>query len=215
MKSTVINVPVLLPEYGRNVQRMVEHLLTIEEKEVRNKQAKLVIATMANVYPHTTRDTPEFRNMLYDHLFMISGFQLDVDCEFALPTAAQFSPVPQKIEYPQQGIVRKQYGSLVPRLAREIGKIENQETKKELAGNLARFMRQKSYDYNGEFPNDDIIIADLYDMSNGHISVDVSVFNGAQLNLHHKPKNSKQRQSGGKKSNNKSRHNNGYKQKKY
>ncbi len=184
MKSTNLNVPLLLPEYGRNVQKMVRHLLTIEDSEERNRQASIVISTMANVYPHSKRDTAEFQNMLYDHLFMISGFELDIECEFERPTAEQFSPIPQRVPYCQKGIVRKQYGSLVPRLAREIARVEDKEQQNEMAKNLVRFMRQKSYDYNAEYPSDELIIADLFDMSNGAVQLDASVFTGMHLNTH-------------------------------
>ncbi len=184
MKSLNINVPLLLPEYGRNVQKMVEHLLTIEDKEERNRQSQIVLATMANVYPHTTSDTEEFRHMLYDHLFMISGFALDIDCEFTPPSPEQFSPVPEKIPYGQQGIVRKQYGSIVPRIARQLAALEDKQLQEELAKNLAVFMRQKAYDYNDEFPSNEHIVADLFDMSNGAIDLKPSVFEGVQIMTH-------------------------------
>lgn len=193
MKTTTLNVPLLLPEYGRNVQTMVRYLLTIEDKEKRNEQAKIVIATMANVYPHAKRETPEFRNMLYDHLFMISGFALDIDCEFEMPNPEQFSPTPERLEYTQTGIVRKQYGSLVPRVAREIATIEDEEQRLDMAKNLVRFMRQKSYDYNHEYPSDELILSDLYDMSNGAVKLDASIFDGVQLNTHRNKPNIKGR----------------------
>lgn len=183
MKPVNINVPLLLPEYGRNVQKMVKYLLTIEDRQERNLQAQAVLSTMANVYPHAKNDTEEFRHMLYDHLFMISGFQLDIDCEFDAPTPDQFAPVPQKIPYSQQGIVRKQYGSLVPRVAREIAALEDKEMQKELGKELVMFMRQKAYDYNDEFPSNELILADLFDMSNGAIQLDASVFDGTQITI--------------------------------
>lgn len=204
MKSTNLNVPLLLPEYGRNVQKMVRHLLTIEDSEERNRQARIVISTMANVYPHSKRDTAEFQNMLYDHLFMISGFELDIQCEFERPTPEQFSPTPQRVPYSQKGIVRKQYGSLVPRLARAIARVEDKEQQNELAKNLVRFMRQKSYDYNQEYPSDELIIADLFDMSNGAVQLDASVFTGMHLNTH-RATNHHNNNKGG---NNKGRNNN-------
>lgn len=198
MKPVNINVPLLLPEYGRNVQKMVKYLLTIEGREERNKQAQSVLATMANVYPHTKSDTEEFRHMLYDHLFMISGFQLDIDCEFDAPTPEQFAPVPQRVPYTQQGIVRKQYGSLVPRVAREIAKLEDKEQQRELGKELVMFMRQKAYDYNDEFPSNELILADLFDMSNGAIELNASVFDGTQLTVrkNHRPNNNNKNKNG-------------------
>lgn len=181
MKLLPVNVPLLLPEYGRNVQTMVDFLLTIEDREQRNAQAKLVVATMANVYPHVRRDTSEFRNMLYDHLFMISNFELDIDCEFEKPDAAQFSPVPASMPYSQQYVIQKQYGALIPRFAREIALIEDDAIRLQLAISLARFMRQKSHDYNSEYPSNEVVINDLFDMTNGRVKLDASVFDGAQL----------------------------------
>lgn len=198
MKPTTLNVPLLLPEYGRIVQRMVKYLLTIEDRDKRNEQARVVVATMANVYPHAKRDTAEFRNMLYDHLFMISGFALDIDCEFEHPLPEQFSPVPQRVPYSQRGIVRKQYGALLPQIAREISKVEDKEAQQEMAKNLVRFMRQKSYDYNHEYPSDELIISDLYDMSNGEIKLEASVFEGVHLNTHRNKQNNKGRQNNNK-----------------
>ncbi len=200
MKSSNLNVPLLLPEYGRNVQKMVEFLLTIEDRKKRCEQAKIVITTMANVYPHSKRDTVEFRTMLYDHLFMISGFQLDIDWEFETPDPNQFAPVPSKMPYTQQGIVRKQYGALVPRIARQIAGVEDPETRKAMSESLAKFMRQKSYDYNLEYPSDELIVADLFDMSNGEVNLNVAVFEGSQINAHRNA-----RQNNGGNNNNKQR----------
>ncbi|MFI3287455.1 MAG: DUF4290 domain-containing protein [Rikenellaceae bacterium] len=207
MKSTTLNVPLLLPEYGRIVQRMVKYLLTIEDREKRNEQARIVIATMANVYPHAKRDTQEFKNMLYDHLFMISGFALDIDCEFEHPLPEQFSPTPQRVPYSQQGIVRKQYGALLPQIAREIAKIEDKDTQREMAENLVKFMRQKSYDYNQEYPSNELVIADLYDMSNGEIKLEASVFEGVHLNTHRSKQNANKNRQNGNKNHQKNRQN--------
>lgn len=182
MKLLPVNVPLLLPEYGRNVQTMVKFLLTIEDRDERNRQAQIVVATMANVYPHVRRDTPEFRNMLYDHLFMISNFELDIDCPFDKPDAAQFSPMPERVSYSQQYVIQKQYGALVPRFAREISLVEDDTTRTQLGISLARFMRQKSYDYNHEYPSNEVVINDLFDMTNGRIKLEVTAFDGAQLN---------------------------------
>lgn len=182
MKLLPVNVPLLLPEYGRNVQTMVNFLLTIEDRDQRNSQAKMVVATMANVYPHARRDTPEFRNMLYDHLYMISNFELDIDCPFDKPDVAQFSPTPEPLEYSQQYVIQKQYGALSARFAREISLIQDEAIRTELGISLARFMRQKSYDFNHEYPSSEVVIADLYDMTNGKVKLEPTIFDGAQLN---------------------------------
>lgn len=212
MTIAPIKTRLLLPEYGRNVQKMVRYLSTIEDRDERNKQAQIVIATMANVYPDR-RETTEFRNMLYDHLFMIADFELDIDCPFEKPSPDQFSPVPEILHSTQHYVVQKQYGATVPRLAKEVASIQDEAMRRAAATNLARFMRQKSYDYNKEYPNDDIIISDLFDMTNGAIRLDASVFEGSQItqrpqnrNINNRNNNNNQR--GNKNSNNSTNNNN-------
>lgn len=205
MNISPIKTRLLLPEYGRNVQKMVRYLSTIEEREERNRQADIVIATMANVYPQR-RDTAEFRNMLYDHLFMIADFELDIDCPFEKPAPDQFSPVPETLHSTQQYVVQKQYGAMVPRIAKEIITIQDEELKVIAAANLAKFMRQKSYDYNKEFPSDEVIISDLFDMTDGKIRLDASVFDGTQITQRPlKPKNNQRNNVNNKNNNNNNR----------
>ncbi|MEG2865031.1 MAG: DUF4290 domain-containing protein [Mucinivorans sp.] len=184
----------LLPEYGRNVQKMVQWLFTIPDRDERSRQAALVVMTMGNVYPHK-RDTEEFRHMLWDHLFMIAGDSLDIDSPFAKPAPDQFSPSPDRVPYQQKYIIQRQYGALVPRLARELTTIEDENARNKAAAFLARYMRQKSYDYNNEFPSNDLIINDLSAMTKGAIVLDPSVFNGAQIELRQQPKRNQPNQN--------------------
>ncbi|MEG0815216.1 MAG: DUF4290 domain-containing protein [Mucinivorans sp.] len=184
----------LLPEYGRNVQKMVQWLFTIPDRDERSRQAALVVMTMGNVYPHK-RDTEEFRHMLWDHLFMIAGDNLDIDSPFAKPAPDQFSPSPDRVPYQQKYIIQRQYGALVPRLARELTTIEDENARNKAAAFLARYMRQKSYDYNNEFPSNDLIINDLSTMTKGAIVLDPSVFNGAQIELRQQPKRNQPNQN--------------------
>lgn len=201
------SVRLLLPEYGRNVQKMVQWLFTIEDREVRSRQAALVVATMGNVYPHK-RDTVEFRNMLWDHLFMIAGDELDVDSPFERPAPDQFSPRPERLLYAQRYVAQKQYGALVPRMARELMREPDEQVRQKTAIGLARYMRQKSYDYNNEYPSNDAIVADLYDMTDGVIRLDSSIFQGAQLEMRPSISVAKKSQQNNRGGNNKNPRNN-------
>ncbi|MFI3295213.1 MAG: DUF4290 domain-containing protein [Rikenellaceae bacterium] len=199
------STPILLPEYGRNVQKMVRYLLTIEDRDLRNQQAKVVVGLMANLYPHK-RDSQEFRNMLWDHLFMIAGLELDVDAPFEKPSPDQFTPEAQPLSYPQKGLSYKQYGRYAARMAAQIGKIEAPEDaadRQELSVNLARFMRQKSYDYNRDYPDNRIITADLRRFSLGKIELDPSVLEG--LYLYHNGNNNNNNNKGARSNNNQNR----------
>ncbi len=86
----------LLSEYGRNVQRMVNYLKTIQDRDLRNRQAEVVVAIMGNVNP-SQRDTEGFQHMLWDHLFMIANFDLDVDSPYPRPTSDTLAPAPRPI----------------------------------------------------------------------------------------------------------------------
>ncbi len=182
-KFTSVDTPLLLPEYGRNVQRMVRYLHTIEDRNLRNEQAKVVVGLMGNLNPNKS-DSVEFQHMLWDHLFMIAGLDLDVDSPFEKPSLEHFSPVAQRLEYPKCNISHKQYGRHAAEFARSIAAInepQNAELKEEMALELAKFMRQKSYSYNNEYPDNRIIMNDLRGFSGGSLELEPSLLEGAQL----------------------------------
>ncbi len=182
-KYTATDTPLLLPEYGRNVQRMVRYLHTIEDRDLRNEQAKVVVGLMGNLNPNKS-DSQEFQHMLWDHLFMIAGLDLDVDSPFEKPSLEHFSPVAQKLEYPSCTITQKQYGRHAAQFARSIAAIseaENMELKQEMALELAKFMRQKSYSYNNEYPDNRIVMNDLRRLSQGELELDPTLLEGTHL----------------------------------
>lgn len=162
----------LLPEYGRNVQKMVRFLRTIEDRTLRNRQAEVVVGIMGNLYPHK-RDTQEYRNMLWDHLFMIADFDLDIDSPYPRPTADQFSPIPQVVPYPKGDVAQKQYGRYSYQMVQMVANTADQsaQDKEMVSLNLAKFMRQKSYDYNNEYPDNQVVLSDITRMSKGAIQL--------------------------------------------
>ena len=93
----------VMPEYGRHVLKMVEFLLTIEDRELRNKQALAVIDVMGNINS-ALRDTEEFKHKLWDHLFIISNFRLDVDSPYPKPSPEMINPKPKRPNYPQRDL---------------------------------------------------------------------------------------------------------------
>lgn len=156
-----IKTRLLLPEYGRNVQEMVSYLKTIEDRDKRNEQARVVVAIMGNLYPYR-RDTDEFRHMLWDHLFMIADFNIDIDSPFPMPTAELFQPRPGRVPYTQRYISQKHYGGNFRKMIRQIVESdESGEVKSAAIANVAKFIRQQSYNYNHEHPSNDVIIIDI------------------------------------------------------
>ncbi len=164
-----------LPEYGRHIQQMVEKLCTIEDRAERNKQAKAVIAVMGNVNP-TLRDTPSFTHKLWDHLFMISDFQLDVDSPYDQPSRDDLSVKPRKIRYPQCRISHKHYGKYIGRLVKKISQHDPKAASSTI-DNVVIFLRTKSFEYNQEHPNNEAIIKDIRRMSEDTIQIDEDAIN--------------------------------------
>ena len=160
-----------LPEYGRHIHEMVDFLSTIEDREKRNNQALAVIGVMGNLFPFL-RDTADYTHKLWDHLFIMADFNLDVDSPYPIPSAATLAPKPAKLRYPSKRITIKHYGKNIENMLRSMKDVKDQQALEEAIGNLARYMRTKSYEYNQEHPNNEVIIKDIKKMSDNMISVD-------------------------------------------
>ncbi len=165
-----------LPEYGRHIHEMVNQLMEIEDRDERNRQAHVVIAVMGNLQP-LLRDTADFTHKLWDHLFIMSDFQLDVDSPYPRPTREELMVKPRKMEYSQERITYKHYGKYVAHMLHKIGKEGNSEAATAAIDSLARYMRTKSFEYNQEHPNNEVIIKDIKQMSGGDIQIDEIALN--------------------------------------
>ena len=160
----------MIPEYGRHIQEMVDSLLEIEDRDERTRQAKAVIAVMGNLNP-LLRDTADFTHKLWDHLFIMSDFRLDVDSPYPLPTREDLKVKPEKLNYSQGGISHKHYGKNIVSMLRRTSFEEPTKAEGELR-NIARYMRNKSSEYNHEFPNSEVILNDIKNLSEGAINLD-------------------------------------------
>ena len=165
-----------LPEYGRHIHEMVDQLMQIEDREERNQQARAVIAVMGNLQP-MLRDTADFTHKLWDHLFIMSDFQLDVDSPYPRPTREDLTIKPRKMEYSQERITHKHYGKYVAHMLRKLRYEENADATAAAIDSLARYMRTKSFEYNQEHPNNEVIIKDIKKMSEGAIEIDEVALN--------------------------------------
>lgn len=170
----------LLSEYGRNVQTMVSYLKTIEDRDLRNRQAEVVVAIMGNVNP-AQKDSEGFQHMLWDHLFMIADFDLDVDAPYPRPTPDMFAPRPHPVAYSQSYIAQKQYGANVKRMIGELAGQPAGPERDAAAVNVAKYMKQKSYEYNKEFPSNEVVIADIRHMSRGAIVLDADILDNTRI----------------------------------
>lgn len=146
-----------MPEYGRHIHEMVDSLMQIEDRRERNRQARAVIAVMGNLNP-LLRDTADFTHKLWDHLFIMSDFQLDVDSPYPQPSRQELTTVPRRMPYSSGHIEYKHYGKYVERMIRRLADEKNPQVVTRTVDNLARYMRTKSYEYNQEHPSNEVII---------------------------------------------------------
>lgn len=181
----------MIPEYGRHIQEMIDSLLEIEDRDERTRQAKAVIAVMGNLNP-LLRDTADFTHKLWDHLFIMSDFRLDVDSPYPLPTREDLEVKPDRLEYPQSDISHKHYGKNIVRVLNRL-KYEKPEMVEHQLQDVVLYMCNKSLEYNQEHPTAEMIINDIKSLSEGVINLDgewlKSVEMGHKSNSSHQKNN--------------------------
>ncbi len=165
-----------LPEYGRHIHEMIDSLSKIEDRHERNRQARAVIAVMGNLFP-LLRDTADFTHKLWDHLFIMSDFQLDVDSPYPQPSRQELTMTPHRMRYTQHRIGYKHYGKYVEQMIRQLGHAHDPQAVSQTVDNLARYMRAKSYEYNQDYPNNEVIVRDIERISEGAIKIDEQTLN--------------------------------------
>lgn len=163
---------------------MVNNLLAIEDRDERNRKARIVINVMGNLNP-LLRDTPEFTHKLWDHLFIMSDFKLDVDSPYPIPNSKTIVPTPARMKYPDKRIAMKHYGKYVSRVINSLRNSSDSEISQTVLNNIARYMRTKSYEYNQEHPNNEAIIKDIKRMSDYDISVDEDAIGSIKSDYKH------------------------------
>ncbi|MDR1756405.1 MAG: DUF4290 domain-containing protein [Culturomica sp.] len=150
----------LLPEYGRNIQKMVDHIRTIENREERTRAAKTIIDVMGNLYPHL-RDVPDFRHKLWDHLAIMSEFQLDIDTPYPLPSLDDIYEKPEKLPYSNNRIRYRHYGKMVEKLFDKIEELEDPDQKRALTVLTANHMKKSFLTWNKDSVEDEQILDDI------------------------------------------------------
>jgi hypothetical protein len=159
-----------LPEYGRHIHKMVDHVVSIEDREERNRAAKAIITVMGNLNPHL-RDIADFKHKLWDHLALMADFKLDIDWPYPLPTVEVLQEPPRKVDYSVGAIKYKHYGKLIEKMALKAAEMPDGEEKQALISILANLMKKFYLSWNREAVNDEVIYKDLYVLSKGKITI--------------------------------------------
>ncbi len=161
-----------LPEYGRSVQNMVDHALTIEDRAERQRCANTIINIMGGMFPHL-RDVPDFKRKLWDHLAIMADFKLDIDYPFEIVKKEDLVVKPSKMEYSSGSIRYRHYGRILEGLIKKATEVEDEEEKKALIRLLAIQMKKSFVNWNKDGMEEQKILDDLREYSNGAIDFQV------------------------------------------
>lgn len=200
----------VIPEYGRNIQKMIDFAITVQDRDERNKVAQAIINVMGQLNPHL-RDVTDFKHKLWDHIFIISDFKLDVDSPYPKPTRETFQTKPKRVKYPSNDIRYKHYGKTVERIIEKAKEYPDGDEKNVLVEQIANLMKRSYLNWNRDSVNDEVILNQLQELSKGELKLaDPSSLRSTQTfvarnNNQHRDKK-KQNNNGGK--NNGFRHKN-------
>ena len=160
----------IIPEYGRHFQKMVDHAVSIEDRAERNKVAQAIISVMGNLQPHL-RDVPDFQHKLWDQLFIMSNFQLDVDSPFPITSEEVLKQRPEPLSYPQNHPKYRFYGNNIKRMIDVAIKWEKGDMRDGLEYAIANHMKKSFLNWNKDSVDDSVIFGHLYEMSDGAINL--------------------------------------------
>jgi hypothetical protein len=168
MKYNTEEKRLVLPEYGRNIQNIVDYCLTIPDKEERKRCADTIINIMGNMFPHL-RDVNDFKHILWDHLAIMADFKLDIDYPYEIVRKEDLHTKPPRIPYNTQRIRYRHYGKTMELLIRKATALEEGEEKEQLIKLLANHMKKSFLTWNKESVDDRKIFKDLDELSEGAI----------------------------------------------
>jgi len=160
----------IIPEYGRHLQKLIEQAVALEDREERNKAAKYIISVMGSLNPHL-RDVPDFQHKLWDQLFIMSDFHLDVDSPYPIPSKEMLAQKPERLAYPQNFPKYRFYGNNIKYMIDVANKWEDGEMKNALIMVIANHMKKSYLSWNKDTVKDDVIFEHLYELSGGKINL--------------------------------------------
>jgi hypothetical protein len=191
----------LIPEYGRHLQKLIDQATVIADREERNKAAKYIIQVMGSLNPHL-RDVPDFQHKLWDQIFIMSDFRLDVDSPYPIPTKDVIHLKPERLPYPQKNPKYRFYGNNIKYMIDVANSWEEGEMKNALVKVIANHMKKSYLSWNKDTVTDTVIFEHLYELSEGTLNLlqsseellntnDLMRTNKKMSNKHMQPQNAK------------------------
>jgi hypothetical protein len=160
----------VIPEYGRNIQTMIEHLNTIEDRETRTKSAHFIVNVMAQMHPQL-KESADYKHKLWDHMHLIAGFKLDVDAPYPLPPPDILQAKPKHIGYNTDRIKYGHYGKYIIEIIKKVAEFEEGEEKSELVNTIANHMKKSYLTWNRDSVTDATIADNLAELSKGELTI--------------------------------------------
>jgi hypothetical protein len=173
MKNFIYNTQqndLILKEYGRNVQKLVDHIITIEDRDKRNKYAQILVELMRQIHPNM-RDNQDYSNKLWDDLYILSGFNLEVDAPYPMPEKDALGKKPKMVAYNTHELHYKHYGRNVELLIEKAIVMENPDDQFNAIIYIGRLMKSFYGTWNKENVDDAVIVEHLRELSDNQLSI--------------------------------------------
>jgi hypothetical protein len=168
MEYNTVRPKMLIPEYGRNVQKMIDFAMSIGDRDERNRAARAIIEVMGQLNPHL-RDVDDYRHKLWTHLFIMSDFQLDVDSPYPVPSRESLEEKPDRLKYPKNKIRYGHYGHNLERIINQLAEVSDPEQKQEITSRLANVLKKWYLSYNNDTVENQVIMDQLAELSKGRL----------------------------------------------
>jgi hypothetical protein len=160
----------IISEYGRNIQKMAEHIVTVEDREKRSRMARNLVNVMAQMHPEM-RDSGDLKRKLWDHLHIMCDFKLDVDSPYPAPSPQALAEKPQRIPYSQDDILYKPYGKNIARIIDKAVEYEEGPEKEAFTKTIANHLKKAYLNWNRDSVNDELITEHLRKLSHGKLKL--------------------------------------------
>ena len=170
LEYNTVREDLIIPEYGRHIQKMINYASSRKTKEERNKLANAIISVMGNLQPHL-RDVADFQHKLWDQLFIMSDFKLDADSPFEKPSKEILNAKPEPLSYPQNFPKYRFYGNNIKIMIDEAVKWDSGEMKDALVLTIANHMKKCFLNWNKDSVKDQVIFDHLFELSETKIDI--------------------------------------------
>ena len=213
MEYNTTRSKMLMPEYGRNVQKMVEYLMTIEDREQRRRNAEAIIELMGTLNPQL-KVVEDYKHKLWDHLVQMTDFKLDVDAPYPAPTPEQLYKKPDPLPYPQDNIAHRHLGKNLEELLNKAMEEKDEERRQGFTQAIGYYMKLAYTNWHKEPVHDDMIKNELAALTGGRLQYETG---GYRVHFDNRPNNNFKRNNnnnrnfkntGGRNNNNNNNNNN-------